>query len=102
MFSPERVPLSSVHFPFQFPQTTAQLLGLRLDLCLLRFDVTPHPSVLLPPAALDALPQRRTLSQELLFPRAPHLVQVDGTFTLSEAHSCSRSATGDKGKILGC
>lgn len=71
----------------QLPQAAAP--SLRLRSCSRFFwrwsYVTPDPGVLAPPAALDAEAQRRTLAQELLLASAPHLVQVDGSFALTEA-----------------
>lgn len=79
----------------QLPQPTAQLLRLGLCRRLPRRDVTPHPCILPAFAALDALAQRGTLSQELLLPRAPHPVQVDGPFPLTKPSSCYCSTTED-------
>lgn len=77
----------------QLPQPTAhQLLTLRPYQRLPRRHVASYPRVLPASAALDALAQRGTLSQELLLPRAPHLIQVDGPFPLTEPSSCNRSA----------
>lgn len=76
----------------RLPQPTAhQLLTLR-PYRLLRCDVASHPCVLPASAALDALAQRGTLSQELLLPCAPHLIQVDGPFPLTEPSGCNRPA----------
>ncbi len=83
----------------QLPQPTAQLLRLGLCRRLPRRDVTPHPCILPASAALDALAQRGTLSQELLLPCAPHLVQVDGSFPLTEPSAGYRSTTEDRENV---
>lgn len=97
---PENVSLSlvpSLALLFnQFPQPTTQLSGFGLRRWLLWRDITPHPCALSAPAALDVLTQRGTLSQELLLPCAPHLVQVDGTFPLTKPSGCNRSTTEDE------
>lgn len=73
----------------QLSQPTAQLFGFDLYCwLLLRRYVAPHPCICTASAALDVLAQRGALSQELLLPRAPHLVQVDGSFPLTKT-SCS-------------
>lgn len=76
----------------QLPQATAQLLRLGWHRRFLRRNVTPDPCVHAASAALDALAQGGALSQGLLLPRAPHLVHVDGPFTLAESSGCHCSA----------
>lgn len=87
-------------FLHQLPQPTAQLLRFDLYRRLLWRDVTPHPCILTASATLDALAQRGALSKELLLPCAPHLVQVDGSFPLTETSCCYRS-TAEKKEMCG-
>lgn len=83
----------------QLPQPTAPLLMSAPRRRLVWRDVTLHPRVLPASAALDVLPQGGTLPQKLLLPRAPHLVQVDGTFSLAEASGRQRLAPEDKDRF---
>lgn len=86
-------------FLHQLPQPTAQLFRFGAYRWPLWWNVTPHPCVLSPSAALDALAPGGTLSQELLLPCAPHLVQMDRPFSQTKPCSCYRSAAEKKGDV---